>query len=181
MATKKSKWVVRLLTISGIVLLLIVGVFLTRGTPVNCWRWAIDLNSGRLRASRVILGFSIKERFEKSEFFSVINTNSPVTEAPIWKTMQLDRPDFIPTRDNSMNGFLDQIHVITVLWGQNEFSPAAQKLIALRLLDAWKHGESLSSTRKYTKAVQTWLQSFPNERVIGETDVQEFHNSISKE
>jgi hypothetical protein len=167
--------------ITGLVLLLFaLGIFFTWGTSVNGWRWDIDLNSGKLRASRLILWISVKEQFEESPLFSIIQIKKPADEKPIWRTMNFSSPGFIPSQENCMNGFLDQIRDLTIVWEQTEFSPVAKRLVALHLMDAWKRGEKLGMTGRYVSAIKAWVKTFPNEKKVEEIDIQEFNRSISK-
>ncbi len=104
---------------------------------LNSWQGDIDINSGRLRETRLILFVQVRQRVEETWISKAID--APLGPAD-WRTMHVFGPGRRVSPNYRFGSSLAQLREVEKLLVHDSSDPSVQKELARRLLEAWQQG-----------------------------------------
>jgi hypothetical protein len=152
-----KKRVVVLVTLFVVLAIWVVGLgcwpFVTWST-LNCWHYDVDVNSGRIRYQRYLVGFCTSESVEESSLSRLLGAE--VTDQPAdWHRVLTFSPRVGVSPHYQYHGAIGQIHRLESMWELRRFPPATKRQVARDVLLLWRRGESYVAVDDYITELES--------------------------
>ena len=151
MTLRRLAWI---LVVGGVVIWL-SGLFTPRST-VNCWTKDVDITTGRIRSQYFFLYMPVWKKIEDHEITKVLEPSDLAGKTPHWRrvvTFSPTSPNYSP--QYSFGNAIRHMHMLRDCWERAEFTPAAKRESAKRLLQMWQtSGRCTSEDYDYLDAMR---------------------------
>jgi len=139
----------------GLALLLFLGstIGIAPWTPLNCRYEDVDIRSGRIRHTRYLLFCRISDRIVSTVLSEALLPTDFDAASPDWRRVNTLSPGVPHSPTHTFGGAISQMDIIATMWKVVEFTPAARRESALRLLTSWQRGEGARDARPYVNAL----------------------------
>ena len=147
------KWVpltIVVLLVSPFVLQLI-GFF--QWSPLNCWHYDVDINSGRIRYTRFFAYICVRQRVEESALSRALQPGDYYGSEPNWHRVVTLSPRVHYSPNYVYGPAMSQIRELELGWKAGNFTPAAQRSSAKRVLEIWRREDGARPARSYLSAL----------------------------
>ena len=149
---RKRRWLIwTLVLVAGFVLIALSGIY--TWSPINCWHEDIDIRSGRVRHTRYLLFCRISERVSATPVSDSLQAADYDASAPEWHHANTFSPGVHHSPHYRFHSAIHQAQTLAMLWGATEFTPAARRETALRLLSAWQRGRNYHAAQPFLNAL----------------------------
>jgi hypothetical protein len=150
---KHSIWAAVLFTavLAFAILLLLLG--LLPWSPVNCWHYDVDIHSGRIRYIRVIAFLPIQKRIDPSALSNALHPEDVRGSEPDWRRALTLSPGIHHSPHYIFHSAISQIRELEIDWQLGDFTPAARRASAKRVLQLWQHGQRDDEAKPYLRAL----------------------------
>jgi hypothetical protein len=152
--TRKQKWIwgcVFAIVLSAPLWISFIGFF--AWSPLNCWHYEVDIHTGRIRYTRYFLYAQVVQRVEESALSSALNTSDLAGVKPDWRRVHTLSPGVHNSPHYIFHSAMAQIRELDLCWKVGEFTPAAQRSSAKRVLELWQQSQDDDSVRPYLSAL----------------------------
>ena len=144
-------------TILAVLLVLVVGWVVGLGcyplvtwSSLNCRHEEIDINTGRIRHQRFLVGICVSERIEESP----ISREAAIANVvPDWRRANTFSPCVGYSPHYIFHSTIVQTRKLELVWQLAAFTPAARKRTAQEVLRLWKTGERADAADGYIQAL----------------------------
>ena len=128
--------------------ILLVLPFVVPWSRINCRTDEIDIRSGQIRHTRFVYWFPISRRVVSSPISRALGSSAPQNTAE-WRVVNTLSPGIGYSPHHSFHGAIAQIRFLTTCWELGQFTPAARRESASRVLSAWQQGNNDHPARGY--------------------------------
>ncbi|MBW3598226.1 MAG: hypothetical protein KY475_13265 [Planctomycetes bacterium] len=108
-------------------------------SPLNCWHYDVDINSGRVRYTRYLLWQRVASRVEESAL-SRWADDAGAPARPEWRRVQTFSPGVGHSPHYRFHGALSQISLLEKTWELGRCSDDARGASANAILRLWQIG-----------------------------------------
>ena len=153
--TSGERWVwlgVFLLTLSAPLSASFLGFF--PWSPLNCWHYDVDINSGRIRYTRFFLFGQLAQRVEESSLSAALRSDDIAGQQPDWQRVHTLSPNVHNSPHYIFHAAMSQVRQLDLIWRIGNFTPAARRASAKRVLELWKQAQSDKGARPYLRALE---------------------------
>ena len=164
--------------IIGLALVLIVAkVFvwdtrLLAWSPINCWHYEVDINSGRIRYTRFLIFQKVREEISDSELTRVLRPTDLNDREPEWHRVLTLSPGVGHSPHYRYHSAIAQINELALFWRLWNFTPEARHATATNLLQAWHQSEDDFGAARYLAELRDITDRVEYEqRTIEESDL----------
>jgi hypothetical protein len=158
--------------------LLMVGVFLV--APVAFWTWSAinywtydaDIFSGRIRYTRYFFFVPVRQKIEDSALTRALQAEDYPGTASEWRRVLTLSPGVGYSPHYAFHAAIAQIRELELVWEMGQFTPAARRATAKRVLELWQKEKNDGAADHYIRAVADLaFRSDANKRCTNETDL----------
>ena len=115
-------------------------------SALNCRHEDLDINTGRIRHQRFLLGLRVKDRIEESAISRAVQ----VTEVPPdWRRVNTVSPLVRYSPHYRLHGGIAQIRYLEMIWEMGSFTPSERSESARTVLRLWKTSGCVSGADSY--------------------------------
>jgi hypothetical protein len=139
----------------GLVVCWVVGLGcypLVTWSPLNCRHEDIDINTGRIRHQRFLLGICVSEHVEDSPISRELGI---ADAAPDWRRANTFSPCVGYSPHYVFHSGINQTRKLERIWQLAVFTPGARKQISLEVLRLWQTGQCDDAAKPYIDALDT--------------------------
>jgi len=173
MTSKRRIWlyvVGLLLLMAGMFLLAPVGLWAWLG--INYWTYEVDIFSGRIRYTRYLFFVTVRRKTEDSALTRALQPEDYAGTACEWRRVLTHSPGVGGCVRYAYGAGIAQIRQLEVVWEMGQFTPAARRATAKRVLELWQKNKNDSAADHYISAVaDVAFRSEANKRNTNETDL----------
>ena len=119
-------------------------------SPLNCRHEDIDINSGRIRHQRFLVGICISERIEDSVISRELQL-AGVT--PDWRRANTFSPLVGHSPHYIFHSGIHQTREVEMIWQLASFTPAARQKASQQVLRLWQTGQRDKAADAYLNAL----------------------------
>ena len=149
-----------LLVLAAPILLLIASEFgFFPWSGINCTTQEVDIYSGRIQHSRLLLFVPIERSVEDSALTKALLPEDTASLAAEWHHALTFSPGLRHSPHYIFHSAIHQIHELESAWQMAEFTPAARSATAKRVLQLWQQSGSDDGPRDYLRAVMELILS----------------------
>ncbi|MBI1314323.1 hypothetical protein GC176_23760 [bacterium] len=123
---------------------------LVRWSLLNCRHEEIDINSGRIRRQRFLVGLCINAQIEESPLSLAL---SHVVAKPDWRRVNTFSPFVRQSPHYRFHSSIQQTRQLQVIWRLAEFTPEARQESCQRVLELWQSEQNDSAADDYLDAL----------------------------
>jgi|GEM_PF-1507176 len=164
------------LLMAGTFLLAPVGVWAWSG--INYWTYDVDIFSGRIGYTRYLFFVPVGEKIEDSALTRALQPEDYAGTACDWHRVLTLSPGVQHSPHYGFHGAIAQIRQLEFVWEMGQFTPAARRATAKRVLEVWQKNKNDSAAGHYIWAVaDVAFRSEANKRNTNETDLPTDKNS----
>jgi hypothetical protein len=140
-------------------------------SPLNCTYEDIDINSGRVRHQRYLVGLRIHESIEETSLSRLVAADLGDNPGE-WHRVNTFSPLVMHSPHHRYHGAVFQISWLDQMWGSVSFTPAAQRQMAQDVLSLWQSGEGYYPVNDYLLAVESvWFKRLGSNESIESKDL----------
>jgi len=121
-------------------------------SPLNCRHEDIDINTGRIRHQRLLLGICVSERIVDSPISRELGIKEV---APDWRRANTFSPCVGRSPHYVFHSGIHQTRELEIIWQLAEFKPEAKKTAARTVLRLWQTGQRDDAADGYIHALST--------------------------
>lgn len=151
----KKPWLIGAATLACVLGIAIAGIFVW--SPLNCWQEEVDIHSGRIRYSRFLLLICVTERVEDTMLSAVLPASGVMTETPDWRRVNTFSPFVQTSPHHDFHGAMGQLQNLKLCWEAGNFTPAAKRESAHRLLETWQRAGNCSAGSRYLESLAQFI------------------------
>jgi hypothetical protein len=141
-------------------------------SPINCTHHDVDIQSGRLRLTRYIFWLRVHESFEDSALTKALRPEDYAATKPEWRHAVTLSPGLRHSPHYIYHSAIAQIRQLELAWSLAEFTPAARRASAKRILQLWQQTGGDDGAKPYLRALDNFaLADNAGERTIDERDL----------
>ena len=122
-------------------------------SPINCWHYEVDIQSGRMRYTRYLAFVPISQRIDESALSRALQPDDLRDSQPDWRRALTLSPGVRNSPHYVFHSSIAQIRELEMVWQAGEFTPAAQRSSAKRVLELWQKGHSDNAAEPYLRAI----------------------------
>lgn len=119
----------------GTVLFLVSGVF--QWSPLNCWIDEVDIQSGRVRHTWLLLYCQVSQREEETWLSRAADSNE---RPPEWRRVNTFSPGSAISPHHMYHGAIHQIEMLSKVDDFIPFEPEARRQVANEVILLWQKG-----------------------------------------
>jgi len=139
-------------------------------SPINCTHRDVDIMSGRVRLTRYIFWLPVHESVEDSALTRALQSDVLTAATPQWHHAVTLSPGLRHSPHYIFHSAISQIQELELVWKLTEFTPAARRASARRILELWQQGGRDDDANPYLNALSE-LSDKSNGRTIDEQDL----------
>lgn len=168
---RNVEWIfaVLLILIVSPLLLQLIGFF--QWSPINCWHYDVDINSGRIRYTRYFAFICVRQKIEESALSRALEPRDYFSSKPNWQRVVTFSPRIHYSPHYIYHSAMNQIRELKLDWKVGDFTPAARKASAKHVLELWRSGLSDSDARAYLVALERISDTNSNSSKMDEKDL----------
>lgn len=141
-------------------------------SPINCTHKDVDIHTGRVRLTRYILWLCVHESVEDSALTKALLPEDLSATAPEWHHAVTLSPGLGHSPHYIFHSAIAQIRQLELAWSLAEFTPAARRASARRILQLWEQTGGDDGAKPYLRALDTLaLPGSSDRRTIDERDL----------
>lgn len=141
-------------------------------SPINCSHRDVDIRSGRVRFTRYILWLCVHESVEDSALTRALQPEDFAATIPAWRHAVTLSPGLSHSPHYIFHSAITQIRELELVWKHAEFTQAARRASAQRILQLWQQGGCDDDARPYLQALgELALDGDSKQRTIDERDL----------
>jgi len=122
-------------------------------SPINCWHYDVDIHSGRIRYVRHFAFIPISQRIDESALSGALQPDDLRGAQPDWRRALTLSPRVRNSPHYIFHSAISQIRELEMVWKVGEFTPAARRSSAKRVLELWQQGQSDDGAKPYLRAI----------------------------
>lgn len=122
-------------------------------SPVNCWHYDVDIHSGRVRYTRYFAWIQVLQRVDETALSGALKPDDLPGAPGDWRRAHTLSPGTGHSPHYIFHSALAQIRQLEMAWKVGEFTPAARRASARRLLALWQPGQRDDAANPYLRAV----------------------------
>ena len=173
---KIARWIVGVGACLLAVPFLLSLVGLLPWSPINCWHYEVDIHSGRIRYTRYFAFVPISQRIDESTLSRALQPEDLRDSHPDWRRALTLSPGVRNSPHYIFHSAIAQIRELEVVWQAGEFTVAAQRSSAKRVLELWQEGQSDDAAKPYLCAISDLaFRSDSEHKSIDEKDLPTVH------
>ncbi len=127
-------------------------------SPLNCSHEDIDVNSGRVRHQRYLLGLRIRKSVEKSSLSRLL-ADEVAGQPEYWRRVNTFSPLVGHSPHYLYHGAIAQVYKLEMLWDFAHFTPEAKRQTARDVLAFWQKGEGYFLAGDYLRRLESLADS----------------------
>ena len=121
-----------------------------RWSPLNCRHEDIDINTGRIRHQRFLVGMCVRERFEETPISPQFDLSNV---APDWRRVNTFSPLVRHSPHYRFHSAIHQARELELIWQGTSFTPEAKKQACQDMLQLWQTSQSDYAAEGYIRAL----------------------------
>jgi len=174
MTSKRRIWLyvfggLPLLTV-GVLLLALVGFW--AWSAINYWTYEVDILSGRIRYTRYLFFVPIRQKIEDSALTCALQVEDYPGTTCEWRRVPTHSRGVRYSPHYAFHGAIAQIRELELVWEMGQFTPAARRATAKRVLELWQKENDDSAAHDYIRTVADLaFRSDADKRSTNETDL----------
>lgn len=122
-------------------------------SPINCWHYEVDIHSGRIRYTRYFAFIRMSQRIDESALSRALQPDDLRETPPNWKRALTFSPGGHNSPHYVFHSAISQIQELELIWRVGEFTSAARRSSAKRLLELWQEGQSDDAAKPYLREI----------------------------
>jgi hypothetical protein len=122
-------------------------------SPINCWHYEVDIHSGQIRYTRYLAFIPITQRIEDSALSRALRPEDLRYPLPDWRRALTFSPGVRNSPHYIFHSAIAQIRELEIIWQAGDFTPAARRSSAKRVLELWQEGQSDDAAKPYLRAI----------------------------
>lgn len=134
-------------------------------SPINCWHYDVDIHSGRIRYTRYFAFVPISQRIDESALSRALQPEDLRASHPDWRRALTFSPGVRHSPHYLFHSAIHQIWELEMAWRVGEFTPAARRSSAKRVLELWQEGQSANAAKPYLRAISDLVLRSDSEHV----------------
>lgn len=139
---------------------------------INYWTYEVDIFSGRIRYTRYLFFVPVRQKIEDSALTRALQAEDYPETASEWRRVLTLSPGVRHCPHYAFHGAIAQIRELELVWEMDQFTPAAHRATAKRVLELWQKKKNDSSADAYIRTVANpAFCSDANKRSTNETDL----------
>ena len=160
------------LVIASVPILLLAAslVGLLPWSPVNGWHYDMDIASGRIRYTRYLFWVPWRQVIEDSALTKALRPEDLADVQADWHRVQTFSPGVSHSPHYHFHSATAQIRELEIAWTLAEFTPAARRTSAKRVLQLWQLAGRDNGARDYLRTLGGLARTNAQPR-IEETDL----------
>lgn len=124
-------------------------------STVNCWRYEIDLSSGKIRYTRYIAFVPVAQHIEQTAI-SLVSNSLPARSHSDWVLVLTGSPGFQKhSSDEVFKDAFQQIKELERIWELGEITQEDRRITATKVLELWQQGRNPNLARTYLDQLWT--------------------------
>ena len=123
-------------------------------SPINCWSYDLDINSGRILYTRYFAFVQVARHVEESGLSRALDLGSNAPAQPDWRRVHTFSPGVRHSPHHAFHSAINQIKEMEMSWNLGEFTPSARQASARTVLQLWQKGETDDPVRPYLVAIR---------------------------
>jgi hypothetical protein len=147
------RWILLLVFAVPILLLVASELGFFPWSGINCTTQEVDIYSGRIRHSRFLLFVPIERRVEDSTLTKALLPEDIATVGAEWHYALTFSPGLRHSPHYIFHSAIHQIRELEGAWQFAEFTPAARRVSAKRVLQLWQQSGRDEGANDYLRAV----------------------------
>jgi hypothetical protein len=147
------RWTLLLVVAAPILLLIASELGFFPWSGINCTTQDVDIHSGRIRYSRYLLFVPIERRVEDSALTKALLPEDTASVRAEWHAAVTFSPGLRHSPHYIFHSAIHQIRELDGAWQMAEFTPAARRASAKRVLQLWQQSGSDYGARDYLRLV----------------------------
>ncbi len=144
-------WAVCLILSLPAALLLASEVGFFPWSSINCTREEVDIHAGRVRHSRYLLFVAVRQVVMDSSLTKVLAPDEAAFLGPEWHCAVTLSPGLRHSPHYAFHGAVAQIRELEGVWVLAQFTPAARRASAKRVLALWQRAGNDSAATDYLR------------------------------
>ncbi len=135
---RKLGWLALAFGVAVAVLFIASSLGLLPWNSINCWHEDVDIGTGRIRSTRYLCWIAVRTGVTNSALTDALQPPELQATNAAWRRVLTLSPGIRNSPHYSFHSAIAQIHELELLWRLADFTPAAKRASALRLLSAWQ-------------------------------------------
>lgn len=123
------------------------------GSALNCWHYDVDVCSGRIRYTRYIAFVPIRQSVDESALSLALLPEDLQDSQPDWRRVTTLSPGVRNSPHFIFHSAMAQIQELEADWQTGEFTAAARRSSAKRLLELWQQGQCDDAAEPYLRTI----------------------------
>lgn len=123
---------------------------------LNCSCEYIDINSGRIRYQRYLVGLCIRESVEETALSRLVSADTEGKPAE-WRCVNTFSPMVRHSPHYRYHGAIYQVQMLELFWDNYRFTPQARLQMARDVLSLWNSGEGDMPANRYIGKLESTL------------------------
>ena len=145
-------------------------------SPINCWHYDVDINSGRIRYTRYFAFIMVSQHTEESALSRTLLPEDIKDSQPDWRRVFTFSPFYHNSPHYTFHSAINQIKQLETTWQIGKLTPAARRLSAKRVLELWQEGQSYHIADTYLHALSDIaFRSDAENKITDEKDLPTIH------
>ena len=145
---------------------------------LNCSCEDIDINSGRIRYRRYLLGLHVHTSIAETSLSRQVSADAGVDD-PNWRCVNTFSPLVHHSPQYRYHGAISDVRLLESFWRTGRFTSSAQRQMARDILLLWQGNEGTSRTIHYLNEVDSMF-SGRDEKVIDIGDLPTIHATCAQ-
>lgn len=122
-------------------------------SPINCWHYDVDIRSGRILYTRYFAFLPVSQHTEESVLSCALQSPDLLDLQPDWRRVLTLSPSVRNSPHYAYHSAFGQIRDLESYWKMGDFTPAAQRASAKRILQLWQEGNCDDAAKPYLMAI----------------------------
>lgn len=141
-------------------------------SAINCTHQDIDITSGRVRVTRYVLWLRLRDSVEDSALTTALRAGDYATAKPAWHHAVTLSPGLRHSPHYKFHSAIAQIRHLEVVWSLAEFTPAARRASARRMLHLWQEDGNDAGANGYLRALEELaMEDTSGKKTLDERDL----------
>ena len=141
-------------------------------SPINCWHYEVDINSGRIRYTRFLIFQKVRGQISDSELTRVLRPGDLNDRQPEWHRVLTLSPGVGNSPHYRYHPAIAQINELALFWRLWNLKPEARHATATNLLRAWHQSEDDFGAARYLAELREITDRVESEhRMVEKSDL----------
>ncbi len=121
-------------------------------SKLNCWEYAVDIQSGRIRYTRYLFYATISQSVKDSSLTKLLRPET-LNSPPEWRIALTFSPNVRHSPHYAYHGAMNQIEELERIFRLDDFSPDAKRAIGEKLLNLWQTNINDKKVNRYLNTI----------------------------